>query len=390
MKPNPRSAYHQLFPVGGQTLPPYDPAEDGDHYRPTPHFFEWWYFDATFGDGSVLTVIFHSSLYNAVDHRPTLDVRYYRPTASPVVAVERFGRDAYRAAPYRCDVEIGDSRVVDEGGCYRLRWRHPFLEGELLFWPRLPGCRVGTGRLFFDPRSGRNFQWIVPVPRAEVEGVLSFAGRKRSVAGSGYHDHNWGNFYLPSAFRCWTWGRLFTTNRTLIFGHLTGRGNRGETSVPSVSPFILGPGRTSAQEAGTLQVGEGIRMSVDAVGTSSGVGLPFFRRMTVTLGNGETTATLVTRQVMDALRFAAPHPTLSRWPLGRGGAEAAYYVSQRYPGVGRLAACLLGEGTYLRGVANGCLKPRSSEAGEGIEMGVAFYEVMSLSRRGRCDYGSYG
>ena len=88
MNPYPSAAYRRLFPQG-EEVSPFDPAEDGDHYQPEPHFFEWWYFDVVFEDGSYLVAILHSSLYNAADHKPTLDLRYYPPDGPPTVAMGR-------------------------------------------------------------------------------------------------------------------------------------------------------------------------------------------------------------------------------------------------------------------------------------------------------------
>ena len=148
MKRYPLRAYQQLFPggAGHADLPGFNPAEDGDHYSPEPNFFEWWYFDAAFDDGGYLVAILHSSLYNAVDHKPTLDLRYYPPDGAPVVAIARFDRADYRAAPERCRVQIGVCLAADEGDHYRLSLRHGPLAAELTFFPELLEVRTVLGR----------------------------------------------------------------------------------------------------------------------------------------------------------------------------------------------------------------------------------------------------
>jgi hypothetical protein len=367
VSPYPLAAYRQLFPGGREgVLPPFDPAEDGGHYRPDANFFEWWYFDAAFEDGSYLVAILHSSLYNAVDHKPTLDLRYYSPGSSPVVAIARFDRTAYHAASDRCWVRIGDCLAIDEGECYRLLLRQGPLEGDLTFWPQLPGWRVGTGRLFADPVSGHRFEWVVPLPRARVEGTLSVAGEHRAVVGTGYHDHNWGNLYLPAAFRRWTWGRIWDGEWALIFGDVVGRG-----PVPAhVTPFML------ARNGEVLLATDRIRVSGQEPTREPRTGASYFRRLHLTTTEGPAVElTLTARRAMEALDFAAPRLFLARQRHLRGAAEAVFYLAHGLPVVGKLAAGVLGKGSYLRWEADYHLGLLDHDL---MGTGQALYEVMLL------------
>jgi len=337
----PISAYCQLFPDGEPILP-FDSSEDGDHYCSEPDFFEWWYFDVAFEDGSYLVAILHSSLYNAVDHKPTLDLRYYPPDSSkhsPIVAIARFDRSAYRAAPDRCHVRIGDCVAADEGDCYRLSLSHELLAAELIFWPQLPGWKAGTGHLFADLSSGCHFDWVVPLPRARVEGTLTIAGQRSAVAGAGYHDHNWGNLYLPAAFSRWTWGRVLAGDWTVIFGDVVGRG----TPSQHVTPFMLARGDE------ILLATDRIHIRGEEPAQEPRTGAAYFRRLHLTTGEKPTVRlTLTARRTIEALNFAAPRLPLARHRRLRGAAEAAFYLLQGKPVVGRLATWLLGRGSYLR------------------------------------------
>ncbi len=361
----PISAYRQLFP-DGKEFAPFDPAEDGDHYQPEPNFFEWWYFDVTFKDGSYLVAIFHSSLYNAVDHKPTLDLRYYPPEGSPIVAIGRFDRTAYRSAPDRCQVSIDDCQATDCGDHYRLKLRHGSLDAELSFWPQLPGWRAGTGHLFADSVSGHFFDWVVPLPRARVEGTLSVEGKTRDVAGIGYHDHNWGNFYLPAAFERWTWGRVLAGEWTVIFGDVVGR---GKTS-PHVTPFMLARGDEILLATDRIQV----HGQESAREPRTGAGYFCRLRMTTQQEPG-VELTLTNHRAIDALDFAAPRRLLARQRHSRGAAEIAFYLAQAVPGAGRLAAWLLGKGSYVRWEADYHL---NLAAWGSVESGRALYEMMLL------------
>lgn len=366
MSSYPVTAYRQLFPNGKEQAPPFDPAEDGDHYQPDPNFFEWWYFDAAFEDGSCLVAILHSSLYNAVDHKPTLDLRYYAPDGHSVVAIGRFDRATYRAAPDRCHVRIGDCLAIDEGDYYRLSLRQESLAAELAFWPQLPGWRAGTGHLFADPTSGHHFDWVVPLPRARVEGTLTVAGQRRAVVGVGYHDHNWGNFYLPAAFSRWTWGRVLAGDWTLIFGDVVGRG----ATPPHVTPFML------ARGDGILLATDHIRVRGEESAWEPRTGMGYFHRLCLTTVEGPAVElTLTTRRAIEALNFAAPRLPLARQRYLRGAAETAFYLAWGKPVIGRVVAWLLGRGSYLRWQADYRLNLPDYAT---VETGRALYEVMLL------------
>ena len=364
----PADAYCQLFPLSevGHTYSSFSPTEDGDHYRKEPHFFEWWYFDAAFDDGSCLVAIFHSSLYNAIDHKPTLDLRYYPQKGAPVVAIGRFERAEYSSAIDHCNVHIGDCLAVDEGDHYRLSLNQESLAAELTFWPQLPGWKTGTGHLFSDQISGHHFDWVVPLPRARVEGSLAVGGQRRKVVGVGYHDHNWGNLYLPAAFSNWTWGRVVAGDWTIVFGDVVGRG-----ATPShVTPFIL------ARDSNVLLSTDRIRVDGKGPAQEPRTGASYFRRLNISTVKGPTVNLVLTAQrAMEALDFAAVRLPLARHFRLQQMAESVFYMTQGIPLVGRLAACLLGKGSYLRWEAEYHLDlPEYSV----VETGSTLYEVMQF------------
>jgi hypothetical protein len=189
MNRHPPDAYRQLFLQGKRNRGgPLCPGENGDHYRTAPHFFEWWYFDVAFPDGGWLVAVLNSAAHHVGDHRPNVDLRYYPPGGSPVVATGRFSRQGYEANHTRFRIRVGESWATEEDGGYHLQLCQGPLVADLTFYSQLPGWRVGTGHLFADPPSGQYFDWVIPVPRARVEGTLTVRGKSRKVAGVGYHD----------------------------------------------------------------------------------------------------------------------------------------------------------------------------------------------------------
>ena len=366
----PVAAYRQLFPEEhGKPrgdCSPYAPVEDADHFQPEPNFFEWWYFDTSFEDGSYLVAIFHSSPYNMADHKPTIDLRYYPPGRPSITAMGRVDRAMYEAAPDHCDVRIGHCSAVDQGECYRLSLSQGPLSAELAFWPTLPGWKAGTGHLFADPVSGHHFDWVVPLPRAHVEGVLTVNAQRRHVVGTGYHDHNWGTLYLPSAFRCWTWGRILAQDWTLIFGDVVGRG----ASLPNVTPLMLARG-----DAIVLAT-DRVRFDCEDLAPKPRTGRGHLHRLHLTTTEGPgIKLTLTASRAMEAVDFAAPHLFLARYPRVRRAAESAFYMAQGFPVARQIAAWLLGKGSYVRWEADYRLDLPDYGA---VETGQALYEMMLL------------
>jgi hypothetical protein len=366
----PATAYRQLFPGGKHGASTgtgvLDSSEDGDHYEPKPNFFEWWYFDAVFADGACLVAIFHSALYNLADHRPMVELRYYPPARPPVSAVERFDRSMYSAAPDHCEVRIGDCLAVDKGSHYWLSLRQGVLAAELTFWPLLPGWKAGTGHLLADPASEHYFDWVVPVAHACVEGVLDVAGQRRTVTGVGYHDHNWGNVYLPNAFSRWTWGRVLTDDWTLIFGDVVGRG-----VVPAhVTPFLLAHGDTMLLSTDRVCIEE------EQPAKKLLVGADHHRRLHLTTEREPAVRlTLTTREAIEAVDFAAPHRFLACDHRLRRVAEYAFYAAQNHALSKWVASWLMGKGSYLRWKADYQLALPECAV---VKRGQTLFEMMRL------------
>jgi hypothetical protein len=344
--------------------------EDGDHYSPERDFFEWWYFDATLDRGYRLVAILHSSLYNAVDHKPTLDIRLTPPGGPSIVAIARFERDDFHSRKEYCDVQLGDCRAfLQEPGRYHLSLRQGPIMAELVYEAIAPGWRAGTGFLFNDLKSGHYFRWVVPVPQALVSGYIVLEGQKFPVMGTGYHDHNWGNFFLPDAFSHWYWGRLSSRlgedNWAVIFGDVVGRG----TSPAYVRPFLLvKDGKVISRAPQVQVVSKGSRLE-------ERTGISFPEKLHIFAGEEDYRAktSMCAGSVIEAVDFARS-PFRRRLP--RQVSEMVYYLAQGKPVIGELSKRLLGKSSYLRLHAEAALD--LEKEGQLALTGEAIYEVMQF------------
>jgi predicted secreted hydrolase len=354
-----------------------DPAEDGDHYSPKRDFFEWWYFDAAFDNGYRLVAIFHSSLYNAVDHKPTLDIRLTGPqdTSGPRshIAIGRYTRQVYRSSPGSCDLVIaGCSAKAESPSRYRVRLDQGEVCADLVYEGQVPGWRPGTGYLFADEASGHYFKWVVPLPVARVTGTISIQGETMQVEGAGYHDHNWGNFVLSDAFQYWHWGRVFADFEgkpwAAVFGDVVGRGG----PQARVRPFLM---------VSDGQIRDGIpslayKSSHIRQEPRTRVAYPGCLQLTAEAPGYEAEISLETGQVMEALDFAnSPF----RQKTARQLAEIAFYISLGKPLAGKLVRCLLGKASYLRMGADASWKLADMANAQVKQLtGQAIFEIMQF------------
>ena len=126
------------------------------------------------------------------------------------------------------DVTIGRSRVRLEGLRYHLALDLPETRRQL----RQPRRQIGnraTGDIFIEATPGRSLPplairgaggwvsgYVVPVTSGTLTGSLSVGGTPLTLAGTGYHDHNWGFWEGVS----WRWGQVQHEGLSYVYGRV--------------------------------------------------------------------------------------------------------------------------------------------------------------------------
>jgi predicted secreted hydrolase len=136
------------------------------------------------------------------------------------------------ASPERCDVKMGSSYLRQENGLYKMSMHARNIGCELTYKGILPGWKSGDGNFPGGALSRGWAGWVIPCPRAKVEGNLFIKGEEIKVTGEGYHDHNWGDIDLYDLFKGWYWGRLNDSRYTIIFSCTT-------TLKDIMEPYLL-------------------------------------------------------------------------------------------------------------------------------------------------------
>jgi hypothetical protein len=196
-----------------------EPWEDGYRTAEQPDAFEWWYFDMQFDDGSTMVIV-----YNTKPHtkpKGPLDpsvLMIYRPQDGKRVSYSaKAAPEEFTGSTEGCDVRLGPSWVKGDLSSYELHAESEGLTADLELTRETPSWRPGAAITYFNSAKTKYFAWVVPIPYGTVQGTINVGGESRSVKGTAYHDHNWGNAVLGSMLDHWYWGRAHIADFSLIY-----------------------------------------------------------------------------------------------------------------------------------------------------------------------------
>lgn len=199
--------------------------EDGMRTDGTKGNFEWWYFDAKLDDGSALVIVFYTKGMFELDQglAPIVSFKLTSPNGATIAErTYQVPAAEFAASKERCDVTIGKNRIVGDLRTYNIHLDFDDISGDIVLKGTTPAWRPATGYSFFaDPQGENYFAWLPSVPSGKCSGTLRVGGIARSVAGSAYHDHNWGNALLLRLLHDWYWGRAQVGPYTVITSYIT-------------------------------------------------------------------------------------------------------------------------------------------------------------------------
>ena len=187
--------------------------------------FEWWYFDAHLEGGHTLVAFFYAAIPNpGLDQgKIAVELTLLRPDGRKTQKVIKYKKPDFYASREKPDVKIGENYMKVEFHDDGLPVYEIFLEDEdlmfnLTYKAQVKGWKPGTGYSHFADLG--HFAWVVPFPRASVEGTVRDGDNTMSVTGVGYHDHNWLNFSFQSIIKYWMWGRIYSENFTVSYAYI--------------------------------------------------------------------------------------------------------------------------------------------------------------------------
>ncbi len=206
------------------------PWEDGMRTAAKIGNYEWWYFDSKFPDGSSLVIIFYTKPITSMKGKlePSVSLDYIGADGTEIHTEVRSKN--YHFSKDCCDITIGDCHVKGDLKNYEIVFRNEILYAELKLSATVPSWRPYSGFLYFGDQD--YFAWLPSVPEGTITGKLYHENKEIPLAGTGYHDHNWGNKLMFFLMNDWYWGRAKVGDYVVISSYIYGRKKYGYAPTP--------------------------------------------------------------------------------------------------------------------------------------------------------------
>lgn len=335
---------------------------------------EIWYFDVIdLSTDSVCIVQFYwqtDPLKKALTCHATVFTR--TPVHGVLNRIQTFEMDSFQRVPHSLDITIGKNRLYMKkddslgNASYMVIVGIEELSAELNFHPCITGWKPwGDGIVFQDSTRCGAFSWLVPVPRAQVNGRIMIGDREYQVRDAvGYYDRVWWNsryrparakhrLFIDDTITRWEWCRFLSPEYSLIFTAL------------HLRPWLNQPAIRSAMLAKDNRIihssSNRARIRTTRPHTADEKGETFPESILVELpyGTGTATLRLTLKEIIERRELLSDLGPFLRTLIGRiFGHPQSYY--------------LLMEGT---------LTVVEAETAPVELKGTAFYEAMIISEK---------
>ena len=194
---------------------------------------EWWYFDARLDNGYTVVAFFRAK--HERSGKTGVEITIYKPNDEKIQNVYDYKRSDLKVSHELADVQIGKNYIKANYSNEKFPTYEIFLdEGEfgfhLKYTAEVPGWMPGKGYTKFGDLG--EFGWVVPLPKAKVEGTIKVHDETISVKGMGYHDHNWITLNMIKIVNYWHWGRIYSENLTVVYAYIQSNKKMDKYIIP--------------------------------------------------------------------------------------------------------------------------------------------------------------
>jgi len=194
---------------------------------------EWWYFDARLDNGYTVVAFFRAK--HELSGKTGVEITIYKPDDEKIQNVYEYQHSDLKASDELADVQIGKNYIKADHSNEVFPAYEIFLdEGEfgihLKYIAEVPGWMPGKGYTKFGDLG--EFGWVVPLPKAKVEGTIKVHNETISVKGMGYHDHNWVTLNMIKIINYWHWGRIYSENFTVVYAYIQSNKKMNNYIIP--------------------------------------------------------------------------------------------------------------------------------------------------------------
>jgi len=192
------------------------PAKDAYHLKYWPNnpaltaYTEWWYFNLVDTSQNVKAVLVYfitnPDQMGTAPAGGNMVAIAYTPTGV-TSEVDLYPSSEFNAAYNLANVQMGSNTIqVTSDNTYQLAGASQ--DGALawnLTYNREAQSFLGIDLGALGTQPWERMSWLVYMPRAGVTGQLTVNGTMYAVNGSGYHDHNWGEWIQSDIL--WNWAQ---------------------------------------------------------------------------------------------------------------------------------------------------------------------------------------
>ncbi|MFO8078537.1 MAG: lipocalin-like domain-containing protein [Thermoplasmatota archaeon] len=184
---------------------------------------EWWYFDGVFSDN----YSFHIGIRTFSRKKQGMALIFFELYHEDTIIFEKKKRFRFNQFHTSTDfplVKINDKQVMgfdvikykeNQEWIYRVTVSIDDCSADLSFSAITEGFKIET----------KKESWTVALPKARIQGEISYDGKTVSVDGIGYHDHNWN--YRPSSVltygKGWYWGKIKSQSFNIVWANVLKR-----------------------------------------------------------------------------------------------------------------------------------------------------------------------
>lgn len=127
-------------------------------------------------------------------------------------------------------MRIGDCYIRGDLKHYDIYFKNDEAECSISMDGSVPSWRPESGHIYFGKKDF--FAWLPSVPEGVVKGTLTTKNETISLAGTGYHDHNWGNKLMILLMNDWYWGRAKVGDYVVVSSYIYANKKDGYKATP--------------------------------------------------------------------------------------------------------------------------------------------------------------
>lgn len=222
------------------------PTDDAYHGSTTHPSMEWWYFDSIFTNGYSAHIGFKITSVQQISFLTAI-VTIYKENEIIANVSKTMLPNEFKTSLENPYLEILGTPVME------LNIQHWESQGQMKYHIEYDIDNVGVDLIFTGTTTGWKYitkheGWTVALPKATVQGSISYNDKIIDVMGRGYHDHNW-NFSLSTPVRAWGWywGKITTEHYSFTWANIM------ETGLTEPS-FVENLGVLNSDDTGFVQI----------------------------------------------------------------------------------------------------------------------------------------